>query len=408
MSNDSSIFRPLAEEGIINANAFLNQALDLIANSAVLAPSLENSVAIADAHYRVAIEQDISPKRAKLHLNCAITLLQKLYALPNFPFSLLAKSLMKRAHLFELESEFHQAIFDYNQALMIFEDNALLLIDEEWLLLAECAIAIADLLTHSNLDQDILPVNAHPLFYINKGLKCLSLIHSPVEAAWPTLAYAHFLAGLNLSESDMLASLEAFRTSVRTLFKTDTEIACQNLGDIYRHIGLLYALHFEKHPPQKRHLGLNDYAFIYFGISILFTPGECIDIDPGASFSELLFETIYRAVDPYFTPISLTVMRDFIDALLFAYYCIMDESLTNKFLLAELKEKKTLQSFVKHIYLLVSFAFEQENPIIRLLKGVDSSYADKTLDKEEIMNLIKNKGLDNIHYLRRQTLSVKA
>ncbi len=229
------------------------------------------------------------------------------------------------------------------------------------LLIAQSAISIADLIVNEQIDDKALNLN-HPLFYINKALEYLREFKEPNDDSLSTYAYAHQIAGIALSVFHFEESKEAFRVALLMAFKTETIKIAPLLTDIYTCLGLLHEQQYEDCPIKKVPEYLLDYAMIYFGLALLFTPNGTEEDDEDGLTVDSFFDLIYRALDPYITPLSHQVICDLIDALIYTYYCILSKSLPNKMLQDELSQPAMLDNFAQHIYWLVSEAYRKQNP----------------------------------------------
>ncbi len=378
----------------------LTQAENLIADFPQdILPTPAQLGALATAHYTLALREDIPLCRALMHVNSAILLFKALNNTNPGTISKLSIAYYKRAEMFELEGNYIAAAEDYQHAINML-DKMKDLSKQNILLMAQCAISIADLLINEQISPSPL-LNTHPLFYVNKALGKLSQIPYHNDETWNTVAYAHYIAGLTLSQHDIIESLEAFRTGIASASRSkDSEAACHLIGDIYNSMGLLFEDYFFRCPIQKVPTCLQDNALIYFGIATLYQPTDLYENDEITAL-EIIFEAIYRALDPYLAPLSGTVLRDFIDALLYAYYCITHKTLPNELLIYQLQNPDTLKSYVQHIYWLVEKFFLRENIDARLLALAEPKNVDLSVDLNHIFEIMHDKRLNNIHYLKK-------
>lgn len=371
-------------------------------------PTEEQLAMLAAAHYTLGLQDTISSQRAKMHLNSAITLLHSVneHARKINWYSLMANAYIKRAELLEQNDGFEAAMIDYQKGLEIYEAHipSHKIPDFDRLLLAQCAISIADLAVNEEVEYYSPHCTQHPLFYINKALEYLSKLPKEQDEIWTTLAYAHQIAGIALTSMDLFDAAEAFRTAIAMAFKAEPKAACQILGDIYNSMGLLYEQHFQQCPIQKAASCLNEQAMIYFGIALLFSANDTLAEDEDSYLLDAVFEIIYRALDPFLTPLSPTVMRDFIDALIFIYYCIVDNTLPNQDQFYPLNQPEFLKVYAQHIYWLVMECQRRENPDARLLDWANPSAIDNHLDLTNILSaLSKQNTPDNVHYLFKES-----
>lgn len=366
----------------------------------VATPNEEQQSMLAAAHYTLALQQDIPVSHCKMHTNAAITLLQNLPHRNHDLDSMMANAYFKRAELFEQENAFQAAGLDYQRTLMVFKQDIIKeLSDEDKLILAQSAISIADLILNEEVDASQYK-NTHPLFYVNKSLEFLSCLPKTEDETWTTLAYAHQVAGLSLSHIDIEDAKEAFRTAIAMTFKTEPKVACRMLGDIYNSLGLLYEQQFNQCPIQNMPRNVQDHAILYFILGLIFNPGEngySLQEDP--PLLDTLFETIYRILDPFLSPLSSAVTRDFIDALIFIYHCVTDDILPNQTLGQQLAEPETFNTFAQHIYWLVEENFYREHAESGLLKAIQPCDYDLFLDLSETLSSLLNHDSPKIHYL---------
>jgi len=93
-------------------------------------------------------------------------------------------------------------------------------------------------------------------------------------------------------------------------------------------------------------------------------------------------------------------MRDFIDALIFAYYSISDRSLPNEELYQHFIEPELFSTFAQHIYWLVLEHDRRCDNNGRLLMLTNPDDADLRLNTTDIVALLSNNNSnDNVHYL---------
>lgn len=366
----------------------------------------EQQSILASAHYTLALQNDISLPRSKMHTNTAIALLQNIKN-PDCQNTIqLANAYFKRAEILELEESFSNASKDYLKAIEIFQElsSNTELLEEDILLLAQAAISIADLIVHENI-LDCQLKHSHPLYYINKALEYLARIQRNDDELWITLAYAHQIAGLVLYEEDSLEATEAFRSALSMAFKAEPKSACLMLGEIYQNMGLSYQFSHLNTALHKNSYCTQENAIIYFGTAKFFESGENLKMEDIHHLLDSLYDTIYRVLDPFLSsPLSSTVLHDFIDALIFGYYCISTNSLPNQLLCQTLQETELMGIYAHHIYCLITEAYRRENPNGRLLELADPKTVDLSLDITNILDSILNANQEknsNIIYLKK-------
>lgn len=366
-------------------------------------PNAEQRCMLAAAHYTLALQDQIPFSQCKMHTNAAITLLQNVKNRTEELNSMIASAYFKRAELFEYEHYFSAAGQDYRRILGVFEDHKDIstLAHDDKLMLAQSAISLADLILNQQIDIQEVKQSCkdHPLFYVNKSLEYLTELPKGQDEIWTTLAYAHQIAGIALSSIDVVEAKEAFRTAIAMAFKADPKIACRMLGDIYNSLGLLYEQQFHECPIQKVPANVNDHAFIYLGLALLFQPNEDNAWEE-QSLLDTLFDTIYRALDPFLPSLSNTVIRDFIDALIFTYYCVSDDILPNQQFCLQLKEPDMFNTFAHHIYWLVAEFFRRDHHTVRLLEIIKPCEYDLAIDLSVSLESLMNSDQNKIYYLK--------
>lgn len=360
---------------------------------------------LATAHYTLATQNNISCHRQKMHVNSAITLLKniKIQKRGDHWGSQIARAYFKRAELLEAKEAFALATNDYKEAILVLEqfENETILDDTDRLLISQAAISIADLLVNEQIDDTALNLN-HPLFYINKALEYLRELKESNDEILSTYAYAHQIAGISLSVHHFEESKDAFHVALIMAFKTETMNICPLLADIYTCLGLLYEQQYENWPVIKKAPEyLLDYAMVYYGLALLFNPNEDDNNDEDVLTLESLFDLIYHVLDPYISPLSYQITCDLIDALIHAYFCIVNETLPNKILQKELRQPETLNTYAQHIYWLVSEAYCKKNPRMGLTFLNVISYAghEHRLYADDILSIIQYKKVNNVYYL---------
>lgn len=369
-------------------------------------PNEEQRTILATAYYTLSTQNNISCHRQKMHLNSAITLLKnvKVQKRGNNWGSQIARAYFKRAELLEAKAAFTLATNDYKEAITVLEqfENEKILDDTDRLLMAQSAISIADLIVNEEIDDKALNLN-HPLFYINKALEYLAEISESNDDILSTYAYAHQIAGISLGACHFEESKEAFRVALLMAFKTEMIGICPLLADIYTCLGLLYEQQYERCPIKKSSEYLLDHAMIYFGLALLFSPSE-VDNNDEVLTLDYLFDLVYRVLDPYVTPFSHQTTCDLIDALIYAYCCIIDKTLSNKTLEQELNQANMLNSYAQHICWLVFEAYCKKNPRVGLgfLNASPHAEYETKFYANDILKIIQRKNTNNIYYLPKK------
>lgn len=360
---------------------------------------------LASAHHTLAKQQEISLTRAKMHVNSAITLFQKIKRRNLNLDSELAKAYFNRAEMREVEYNYISASMDYQKVLAVIEENNTdNLSTETLLLLAQSAISIADILVNERVAPKQLS-QTQPLYYINKALEYLSKLQQDDDSSWTTLAYAHQVAGLALSETDITAATDAFRTALLMAYKADPKFACPILGDIYNSLGLLHSHYFENTPVVKKGDNLQDHANIYFGMALFFNAQEPSDSEEADNFLDSLFDIVYRSLDPYLPALPLELMTDFIDALVFGFYCISHSSLPNSVICHKLQQPDLSRTYAQHIYWLVLDSFRREHNHGRMLELCDPSKVDIRIEVQDLLGSLWN-AKPNISYFPKKLAAV--
>lgn len=375
---------------------------------------------LASAHYTLTEEISISLKPAKMHINSAITLLQSIEKKDIHIYLQLAYSYSRRAEICESENEFTFAATDYERALDIFEQHYIpkmhddlgldtsefLEFQEDNIMhMAHCAISIADLLVNENFDVEQLK-NTEALNYVNISMEYLAKLPRMHQELWSTLSFVHYIAGLALWSIDAEEAIEAHRTSLNMAFKAETHGACHLLGDIYHSMAVIYES-IGAVPIQKNFYHANESAALYFQLASFFSFSETDDSEDCAWFINGLFETVYRILDPYAPILSPTVVRDFIDALVFGYFCISDGILPNQALCQKLQQQDLSNTYAQHIHWLVAESFYNSHPNCRLLRltkpGSMDIHSEIVESIESFMELetLREKGDQNVLYFPR-------
>lgn len=365
-------------------------------------PTAEQRAMLATAYYTLVMQKNLSLHRKKLYVNTAITLLKSI------PVSdrekhwnlKLAHAYFKRAEILEAKEQFNAASHDYHQVIEILKSAIKISKnDEALLLLAQASISIADLIVNEQVDTEKFML-FHPLFYINQALEHLSEIEEVDDNLWTVHAYAHQIAAIILSENYFEEAKEAFRVGLLMAFKSETVRISPLLVDIYTSLGALYERQYEKCPIQKTSESLLQHSMIYFGLSVLFNENNADENEEDVLVMESLFEIIYRLLDPFLLPLSLEVIHDLIDALVYTYICAIDKSLPNQALEQKLSEVDTLNTLVQHIFWLVMEAYRKQNPRKDIFEIFKPTEFRCEINREEILAVMKNSISDNIYYFK--------
>ncbi len=386
---------------------------------------------LASAHYTLTEESSISLKPAKMHINSAITLLQSIKDKDINVYLQLAYSYSRRAEICESENEYTFAATDYERALDIFEQHYIpkMGIEAEMCLepempmgldsaeflefqednimhMAHCAISIADLLVNETVDILQLKHN-QALHYVNISMEFLAKLPRMHHELWSTLSFVHYIAGLALWPIDAEEAIEAHRTALTMAFKAETHGACHLLGDIYHSMAVIYDS-MGSVPIQKNYYYAKESAAIYFQLASFFSFIEIEDSEDCAWLINGLFDTVYRVLDPYAPTLSPTVVRDFIDALVFGYFCIVDGILPNQALCQKLQQQDLSNTYAQHIHWLVAESFYNSHPDCRLIRLAKTSsinlHSEIAESFETFMEseLLRKKGNQNVLYFPRK------
>ncbi len=379
--------------------------------SSVKPSNHEEQTMLAAAYYTLSTDTTLSCSRSKMHVNSAISLLKNIREADRKIswHSQIAQAYFKRAELLEEKDSFRLATIDYQQVIDTLETglNVDPNNDTELLLIARSALSIADLIVHEQISRQESQL-AHPLFYVNKALECLADIKETNDDIWTTHAYAHQIAGITLSQSHFSEAQEAFRVALLMLFKTESVRVCPLLADIYTCLGLLYEQQYHANPCEKTDGSYLDEAMIYFGLSLLFSPAEEEEDDNMLIALESLFEIIYRVLDPYLQPLSQMINVQLVDALLYAYMCVVDKALPNKTLSLQLEQNDTLDTYAQHIYWLVMEAYNKQTHRTDTLDILHDSKIATTLEYSHILQVLEQEIPDNLYFFPSITASVDA
>lgn len=376
----------------------------------VVDPTEEQKATLASAYYTLAIQPKLSHSRSKMYLNSAIALLQNLEERKSDWNVQIARAYFNRAENLESEGAFILAVTDYLHAIEVLNHLDVLteMDDDDRVLMAQACISIADLIVNDQVTKQDLPI-FHPLFYVNTALEYLNKVDDLDEDIWIIRSYAHQIAGISLSATDFRDAEIAYHLALHMAFHADPENACPVLADIYTCLGLLFEQKYQANPIQKTPYVLYEQGSIYFSMSLLFSPNDPLteDLDtPNDSEDilvlESLFEMIYRVLDPYLSPLPQQNICDLIDALIYVYTCLSDKALPNQALSQHLSQSTTLDTFAQHLYWLVTEAYRKNHPGAELLEISDPTTIDISIDRAEIMNMLKNKNQENICYLKNE------
>lgn len=367
-------------------------------------PVNEQQALLAAAYYTLSVDESASHSQSNIHINSAIALLKKIPRplRKNNWNSQIAHAYFKRAELLEDKAAFGSAIYDYQQVMVAFEANRQdYLNDKDKLILAQSAISIADLLVTDHTKENTSV--SHPLFYINKGLEYLANVTETDQETWATHAYAHRIAGVILSVGNFAEAKEAFRVALLMAFKSDNSRVCPLLADLYSLLGLLYEQNYEACPIQKDAVSFLDHARIYFELSLLFTPSQEEEDDNETDYVlgvESLFELIYRVLDPSLSELTYQPVSDLIDALIYAFICVIDKVLPNKNLEQQLDHPDVLDTYAQHVHWLLIEAYRRKHIDEYFIQIMDFKPVKFEVDAEQVFFLMQNQGVrENVYYL---------
>ncbi len=377
-------------------------------------PNSEQRAMLAAAFYTLSTEKNISSNRCRLHLNATISLLKQITISERSPnwANQIARAYFKRAELLEEKAQFILAIQDYRHAMEVLElqEEEYLLQDEDRVLLAQAAISIADILVNEEIEISSLEevTLLHPLFFINRALEHLEEISEVDEEIWVIHAYAHQIAAIALSIAHFEEAKEAFRISLLMAYKTEGNRICSLLADTYTCLGALYEEEYLRCPIQNTPDNLFQHSTLYFGLSLLFNPSEESEKENDTATIESLFEMIYRVLDPYLVPLSYQAMCDLIDALIYAYLCVLAKALPNQVLQVQLNEPHMLDTLAQHIYWLVVEAYRRQHSHLNMIEIIPPFEPNIEVDLDQIQALLENEPLNNVCYFPTITPSLQA
>jgi tetratricopeptide (TPR) repeat protein len=127
-----------------------------------------------------------------------------------------------------------------------------------------------------------------------------------------------------------------------------------------------------------------------------------LDIHGCPEMLDIIYDSIHRALDPYPYPLPLTLIQNLIDALIFAYFCMMDGSLPNQELFFKLKEKECLDRFAQHIFWLLAEFQRRENRQGRfavLVENDTRNFADNI--QERVFNFLNRPQKNNVVQIKK-------
>ena len=377
-------------------------------------PNEEQRAILAAAYYTLSNQENISDNKSRMNINAAIALLKgiPIESRKDSWATQIAHAYFKRAELLEDKQSFTNAIQDYHLSFESLENSDLTNLDNDArLLIAKASISIADLICNEPIELKA-ELFANPRYYIDKALQQLSLLTGNISQEnkhdiEATYAYAHQIAGMALGVEDFESAKETFKRSLAHAYKTETPEICPLLSDIYSCLGILYEQYYDLYPLRLNGDISLEHAMLYYKIACLFTDSieenaffEDFDIeDESVQTLESLFEIIYRVLDPYLPPLSLRVTCDLIDALIYAYLCIVDQALPNKILEDELSHPEALDVYTQHIYWLVLEAYLKAHPRTSTYEMLNFDEVECELSKGDILLALQNPNRDNVHYL---------
>lgn len=403
-------------------------------------PDVDQFFNLAAAHFTLSQQHTLSNKHCRMHLNSSITLLQKIRPLNNSTknkgawLSLLANSYAKRAELSEMEDGLSQALNDYLRILDLFEANTINNIqfhsmnskqnsaasssaidftsNLDRLLIAQTALSIADLVVNQLISEetcDSLNIKK-PIYYINLALETLSKLPKEEDEIIITLAFAHQMLALATASQDFNLALSRYRISLSHAFSATPKAACQILGDLYNSLGLLYEMDSQDLLIAPDLNKGSDHAMIYFSIALFFCPIPDLtennilpEYPDSHELIDIILNSIHRTLDLYPYPLGLAVMEDFIDALIFVYYCIIDRCLPNEVLANRFTQADFLDFFAQHIYWLVSEYNRRINKQSSLLSYIEDSENNLGSSVSNNLEVFFNKPkTNNVFQFKRQ------
>lgn len=415
-------------------------------------PNQEQYFTLANAHYTLALQQSLNSKRCKMHLNSSITLLQNLnssYKDAHW-YSLIANCYVKRAELYEEEGNLKTALCDYLRVFELFHpsnfsihnptennfskvafnswlsENSKTLLLSNNLLVAQTAICITDLLLNQYLPAKLynqLELKT-PMFYIDIALENLSKLPSHEDEILITEAYAYQMAALAKTNQNLHEALDYFHCSLKKAFSVSTEASFDVLLDIYNSLGLLYEQYSQDLVIHKHFNNHFDHAMIYFTIALFFHPmpktsndhryktdqddyHETCSYYDGQELLNIILDSIHRALDPYPHPLSLDVMQNLIDALLFVYFCLIEGKLPNQEIASQLEEKDKLDNFAQHIFFLVSEFNRRNNSQAHLQLMIEKDEKNFLCNiKDNLYQCLNIPKKDNVIPLKKKSLSI--
>jgi len=311
--------------------------------------SEEEQSLLAAAYFTLACGPHSSKQRSKMHLNAAVAVLQNTPNRTKAWASQMAMAYFKRAELLEDQGAITAAVHDYQKVIEVLGDSTLLQSEIDRMLASEslvAKVALAAQNTGFNCAERQIA-----LLDIKEAQALLGSIENVTAETISLLVTTYQTAGNIFSKYEPEAAETAYRYALQTAFRLrEFEVAMPLISNLYDNLAELqqnYAIHSTIKPA---HYEYTSQEMIYLGLSLLFR--ESHEDEENLTLNGVI-ELIYHLTDFYTLIVSPQVLRDTLDALIYAYSAMNSGTLPNQTFLEECKDPESLSCFAEHVLLLL-------------------------------------------------------
>lgn len=274
-------------------------------------PTLEKQkINLAKAHFTLSQSPKLSPAKTRLHLNSCISILNQVRRRSYSWAHDISLAYQRRAQSFEEEGKLEVALIDYKKILNILKRVRKLSADD-YTLLAECNLAIADILIFQSSEKPEILDSSYA--HANKAINCLLKANNFSQDLLSCLVYAHQTAGIAASENNFDKALSNFRTALNIIYNSNIEEPSELVAETFRYLSLVYT--FKSINEQFYPLAciFEQCASIYSYLNNILssTCPEDLDVE---SIEELTLTLAKMNGNPY---MKFEVMQDLIDSLVY-------------------------------------------------------------------------------------------
>lgn len=333
---------------------------------------------VGAAHYSLAFNHDYASARRRLHLNNAIAILQQVQHFDEPWANEITLAYFKRAEIAEEQGNVVAALYDYQKIIDILE-TVEARDDNQRMLLAQSYLALADLgfmeLAINSADQ--------AYFHAQLAIDELQAIEEKDDEVWHSLSHTYYTAAIALTEDNPDKVLSLVKQALHYAYMTDGRLSSPVLVDIYRFLNTYYIERSNLADTAWETLHFDYAARVYSDLTTFFHFDEDTFFEHAFHALESLIELPILMMRFKGASLPEAVIRDFIDAMIYIYYCLGDQSLPiipyQQMSLDESFFKQHAEN-IKSLLIYYSQHYHHEHHLLKRVQYHESDYAKMALE----------------------------